>query len=330
MVDNLGEYYNGNKAGTLGRIWGDSESVVVDVLNDAENNRSCTKKGALTTKYNYNGNGGLRTDISEGAYVCTYTINTDSNPTYPPGTNDDPCPNNKCPIVCDPVCRIPNCKNNDCPTECENCLYTNNSSNISYKPISPGIVNPSGKEPGVNWKWEEPPKTAMEIKAYVTSKEIETDQEFIYESTSSLDRQLENDYSVEITLNADTISWIKKYADEKYDKSAGYATNTLNCYDYKKDGVTYDNIFCYSKFIDEMIYDEKGDIKINGKDAKDSVRIISGDAEQTHIDRKAVTNPNYWTVWDTWDSSEWNLVTNIGFTYQSDYKNNIGIGPSWK
>ena len=147
---NLGEYYN--KSNKLGRIWGAQNSVVATVLEEAEEGNSCIEDGALTSGTIINGN-----MFNDGAYVCAYKVN---------------CPD--CPVECDPTCKNPDCPDNKCPVECDNCIYTNNSTNINYRPITPSDINPNDRDLGVNWKYDENSiSTGLELKAYATTKEIE-------------------------------------------------------------------------------------------------------------------------------------------------------------
>lgn len=300
-VTNLGEYYNNSK---LGRIWGNKNSVVVNVLEKADEKASCTKEGALTT--------GIKVDntiISNGVYVCAYKVN---------------CPD--CPVECDPTCKDPNCPDGDCPVECDGCVITNSSTNFTYKPVSPGNINPNDREMGVNWKYNENSiSTALELKAYATTKEIEEAGETIYdidyEDTSS-----DNEFAMKITLDSTLINKIRTYNDEHED-DGGYANNTLKCYDYTQDGKTYDNIYCYSTFIDELLYDNstKDKIKIVGN------RIIGTDAKSSDNLRKTQTQTSgYWTTWAEANSSKWTITTQNGIAYYKQNYSEIGIGPSWK
>jgi len=394
-VENLGEYYNSDK---LGRIWGDSKSVVVDVLNDVKENKSCSKEGALTIdgdveKYGYDAT------YKNGVYVCGITVNLpvcdindpnsegynsnwqkygwkdactpneSCNPNDPtsPGYNqnwknqgwlngctkrnivvnrkcnpnnpaskgynknwqadgwkdgctpNDPCPNGKCPIVCDPVCKWETCPENNCTVECSSCVFTNNQTNISTRPITPSDINPNDRELGKNWQFDETNlETSLELKAYVTTTEIVTDGESIYENGASVN----NDYTMEINLDSSLINKIREYS-KQHEDTGGYATNTLKCYDYNgKDGNKYDNVFCYSTFIDELIYDGYED-NFSGIEN----RVIGRDATDSDNLRKEETQKSgYWT---TWDEATWNITTTIGVNPQQNYKG-LGIGPSWK
>lgn len=301
-VNDLGEYYNNTK---LGRIWGNKNSVVVNVLEEVEEGSSCTKEGALTDSVKVD-----KTTIKDGVYVCSYKVN---------------CPD--CPVECDESgCKNPNCPDGDCPVECDGCVITNSSANFTYKPVSPGNINPNDREMGINWKYNEKSiSTALELKAYATTKEIEEAGETIYdidyEDTSS-----DNEFAMKITLDSTLINKIRTYNDEHED-DGGYANNTLKCYDYTQDGKTYDNIYCYSTFIDELLYDNstKDKIKIVGN------RIIGTDAKSSDNLRKTQTQSSgYWTTWAEANSSKWTITTQNGIAYYKQNYSEIGIGPSWK
>ena len=301
-VKDLGEFYN---KGNLGRIWGDEDSVVVNVLED-EN--TCTKTGALQTEIKVD-----NTTHDSGVYVCAYKIN---------------CPD--CPVECEPDgCYNPDCPTNKCPVECDNCIYTNNAINVSYRPITSGDINPNDRDLGVNWKYDDNSiNTALELKAYATTTEIEESGETIYdidyEDTSSSD----GDFAMKITLDTKMINKIREY-NEKYEDNGGFTNNTLKCYDHvnSNDGKTYENIYCYSTFIDELLYDSssKDNVKIVGN------RIIGSDATSTDKLRKTQTQSSgYWTTWSEANSNNWTITTQNGLAYYKSNYGEIGIGPSWK
>lgn len=307
-VKDLGEYYNKSK---LGRIWGDSDSVVINVLEQAEEGNSCTKEGALQSSVKVD-----RTTIKDGVYVCAYKVN---------------CPD--CPVECDPDgCKRPDCPDNSCPVECDNCIYTNSSTNIGYKPITPGNINPNDREMGVNWNYNENSiSTALELKAYATTTEIEKAGETIYDidyedTTTSVDTE----FAMQVKLDTQMINLIRTYNDQ-YENGDGYANNTLKCYDYKNssDGKTYDNIYCYSTFLDHIIEETGGPNTTGGSE---KVKIVGGTRIFNEGERtpERIFNSGYWTTWSQANASSWTVTTQSGIAYyQKNYKE-IGIGPSWK
>ncbi len=306
-VSNLGEYYNNSK---LGRIWGSKNSVVVKVLEDAEEGNSCTKEGALKEAVKVD-----KTTISNGVYVCAYKVN---------------CPD--CPVECDPTCKNPDCPDGSCPVECDNCIYTNNSANISYKPISPGNINPNDREMGINWKYDKNSiSTALELKAYATTQEIEELGETIYDVNYEDTLNSDAEFAMHIKLDTKLINKIRTYND-KYENNGGYANNTLKCYDHvnSNDGKTYSNIYCYSTFIDELLCDSntKDNIKIIG----DRRKIADNcDEEDTDRLRKNETQTSgYWTTWSEANTNKWKITTEKGIAYYKQNYSEIGIGPSWK
>lgn len=314
-VENLGEYYN--KKDELGRIWGADESVVVTVLEESEEGNSCIKEGALTTINPSNG-----AMMNDANYVCAYKVN---------------CPD--CPVECDPICENPDCPPNDCPVECDPpCLYNNGETNVNYKPITPGNINPNDREMGVNWKYADNAiTTALELKAYVTTQEIEEAGEKIYDINYE-DTTVDTEFAMQVKLDTAMINLIKSYNDQ-YENNDGYANNTLKCYDFttEEDGqeVTYDNIYCYSTFIDHII-EETGGPNTNGGSEK--VKIVGGQRLFKEAERKANTQKSgYWTTWSEVSSNKWITSTSIGFDYNKNYKTDadkeyygIGVGPAWK
>jgi len=291
-IDNLGEYYNSDK---LGRIWGNKNSIVKIVLADKTN--KCQQTGALVDKFGTN---------DEGVYVCAYKVN---------------CPD--CPVECDKDgCEWKDCPTNSCPVECDNCIFANGDSNIDYRPISPDDINPNDRDLGKNWASDENIDTAMELKAYTTTEEIETYGDTVYD----VDYQASGEeFAMEVTLDSKMISKIKEY--NKNHK--GYLNNSLSCYDYKNsiDNKTYKNVYCYSTFIDELLYDN--DLKDNIKISKD--RVIGTNPNDTHDLRKQKTQDSgYWTTWSEATSNSWRITTERELYFKSNYGTNNNVGPSWK
>lgn len=300
IVEDLGEYYD---TGKLGRIWGDKDSVVSTTLKEEKH---CYEDGALKYEVNIGDN-----YFDEGVYNCAYTVN---------------CP--ECEVECEPDgCKDPDCPEGECPTECDPpCVYNNGDTDISYRPITNEDINPNDRELGKNWQYDEKSiSTALELKAYATTKEIEEAGETIYDINfeSSSD---DNNFAMKVTMNSKMINKIREYND-KYENDYGYLNNSLKCYDYTQNGITYKNVYCYSTFIDELLYDKntKDNIKINGN------RVIGTNAASTDKLRKTKTQTSgYWTTWAEANPSKWTVTTEKGLSYYKTNYKDIGIGPSWK
>ena len=301
-VSDLGEYYNNDK---LGRLWGDSNSVVVTILEDED---SCIEEGSLKDTVKVD-----NTVLSNGVYVCAYKVN---------------CPD--CPVECEvDGCKNPDCPDNYCPVECDNCIYTNNETNIIYRPITPGNINPNDRDQGVNWSYDDYEiSTALELKAYATTQEIENDGENIYDLDFE-NPSVDTDIAMKVTIDSTMINKIREYND-KYENDGGYANNSLKCYDFTNtDGEVYENIYCYSTFIDELLYDNK---------TKDKVEIIGNriigtsedDSDTLRKSNSNTQNSGYWTTWSEASSSGWTINTTNGIAYYKLNYGAIGIGPSWK
>ena len=138
------------------------------------------------------------------------------------------------------------------------------------------------------------------------------------------------------------MSKIRNYNESQKDKG-GYANNTLNCYDHKGiDNKIYKNIYCYSEFIDELLFD---------RDSNDNIKIVGNrisatgsygsfeEYQKANNDLRKVNTQSsgYWTTWTEASGNKWITSTSIGFNYNRNYKDNllndtkgIGVGPSWK
>ncbi len=173
---------------------------------------------------------------------------------------------------------------------------------------------------GANWNYDENNiKTTTELKAYATTNDILTKGEKVYESDS-------DDVVLSVKLTQTMIRDIKNYND-KYDDNGGYASNSLKCYDYKdKYNIVYENIYCYSTFIDEMA--EK--YSDNFKFTKD--RISSEDVRK-NVNNQCENGANcYWTTWtDALNDSNFRIATKIERFDPTKFTNYAdGSGPSYR
>ena len=294
-VEGLGEYYDSSKTG---RIWGEEDSVVVTALEDED---SCSYK--LSASNLPNNNPALRAN-GNGTYTCSYRVN---------------CPG--CNVTCGPDgCIWTECEDGHCIVKCDRCIFSNGEVNFSYRPITTKDINPNNRELGANWNYDENNiKTTTELKAYATTNDILTKGEKVYESDS-------DDVVLSVKLTQTMIRDIKNYND-KYDNNGGYASNSLKCYDYKdKNNIIYENIYCYSTFVDEMA--EK--YSDNFKFTKD--RISSEDVRK-NVSNQCENGANcYWTTWtDALNDSNFRVATKIERfdpTKFTDYAD--GSGPSYR
>lgn len=293
----LGEFYNND---TLGRIWDgeaapDQNTVVNAVLTD----EACTKpeNSALlsSTTINYANDNNNSYSFQNGVYVCEYRVN---------------CPDPSCDVEC------PNCIS---ITRDREKVYRN----FEYRQISTNDFNPNNRELGTNWKTSVPINesnvnitSAVELKAYVTTKEILSDGDSIYDTASTEDN---SNVRIKFKVNSKMINAIRNYnKDQK--KTGGYLNNSLTCYDYG----SYSKIMCYSELIDKLFNDYSERIEIN------VTRPTGDDARSNYT---ATGTQGYWTLWDTVVSNpgRWSVTTEQSLSsYQEGYGTTMDIGPSWK
>ena len=105
---------------------------------------------------------------------------------------------------------------------------------------------------------------------------------------------------MKIDVDSKMLNAIKHYNEINH---GVYNEDSLICYNYEKDGVLYENIFCYSKFIDYLQNDNDLAAKIK----------FTIDRPLSDEDRKNTTSSKYWTIWTDFVLTE-----------------NANIGPSWK
>lgn len=303
-IEDLGEYYNSDKTG---RIWGSENSVVVTALED-EN--SCSYQ--LSTS-NLPDNNPAVTGNDNGKYTCAYKVN---------------CPS--CNVTCGPDgCIWTDCEDGHCVVKCDRCIFGNGEVNFAYRPITTKDINPNNRELGANWKFDESSiNTTTELKAYATTNDIITKGEKVYEEGS-------DDIVMKVKLTQTMIRDIKNYND-KYDDNGGYASNSLKCYNYKdSDGVIYENIYCYSTFIDEMAEKYSNNVAFT----KD--RVMASSASDNDSKRKKLESKNqcesgtncYWMSWtDALNDSNFRVTTKIEKIDYTKFVNNYtdGSGPSYR
>ncbi len=243
----------------------------------------------------------------------------------------------ECPVYCPPgqSCETEFCPQGNCPVTCPLCLFNENL-NVHTRPVTPDNINPNDRDLGDNWESGINPTnpnaevyvtTSLQLKAYATTKEIQQDSNLIYEvDFNSQNNNVGNNFAVEVTLDSSLIAYIKNYNANK----GTYADNSLKCYDYKDtNGNTYENIYCYSTFIDDLVRNQGSKIKIKGN------RLLEDNERQANTTAsgywttfdKAINNKNSWHVVTTTHTLEY-MTTKFG--YDSVRKIDYGIGPSWK
>ena len=297
--NNLGEYYD---TGVLGRIWGGSSKNTSTVEAVLSGDNECKTEGAVKVNDKY----------PDGSYVCAYKVN---------------CP--ACTVTCGPNgCVWQECDDNKCTIKCNNCIFTNGSSNYSYRSVTTKDINPNHRTLGSNWNSSEM-KTATQVKAYKTTNDIIGVGEKIYDEDS--------EYQVlTVNLTQSMINDIKAY-NKNYVNNGGYASDSLKCYDYTdEDGKLYENIYCYSTFIDEMYtkYNKNMNFAKNRISSSDG-DAADNDAKRSKIKNQCESNKDcYWTPWTEALNSDESIKvsTSIGLT---SLKNNYGtsavdVGPSYR
>ncbi len=355
-VEKLGEYFDTDN---LGRVWGQSDSVISKLLKDRT--KCNNPNSALVDEDNTQG-----VIHDEGVYACKYSTDCPKSCTKEDDKyyckDGEPCDKEQYDKECCPTCpptvaykcavttnekgetvyydkagnittekiyKSECCPNDECPVTCAFCLYDGNKLNVQYRPITSENVNPNDRDLGKNWNWEEPINTALELKAYVTTNEIEENGDSIYDvNFDNIDEN--NDFAMQVTMNAQMISEIRAYND-KY-KDEGYANNSLECYDLKSGDTVHKNVFCYSNFIDTLV--EKFATNKDDSPIKFNVERPMGNARK---DTKE--NEKYFTSWISADTSNWNVTTtkelayykqHYGMEMQDDKVVDYHVGPSWK
>ena len=202
--------------GTLGRIWGNPNSVLVSLFSDEEVAK-CVPNGDVVASSQFTG----------ALYRCRYVVN---------------CPD--CPLDCgDEGCEDSECNDYDCPVECIGCIVYGKKPNYTYRPVSSNDFNPTGRTLGPNWNITDNSDTALKLKAMATTDEITSNGDKIFDSSANL----ENNVIYKIKLDSKMIAKIRKYNKEQLEKG-GYLNNTLKCYDYKNEDGTVSSLISKEEF----------------------------------------------------------------------------------
>ncbi len=305
-VNKLGQYSDG----TYGRIWdyGSNKDTIVSKAADIGCTGDSIHKGKDNTEY-----------------FCAYKVNC-----------------NNCPSKCDPnkgICEEDDddCPNGKCPSRCKGVCIVDGDINVSTRPTSPNNINPNDRqELGLNWRWNEPPQTALELKAYVTTQEIQEDGEKIfdayYEDQTILSSAENNNSVAHFVINSAVYSVISEWNSNH----PTYTDDSLTYYNYTdQNGNVLKGIFGYSPLIDELYYNEK---------TRDFVNItnrITGTNEQDSIAKRTAalnqkengSTQGYWTTWDSANLNKWQIVDSINLNeiYNVDFGGEDSIiGPAWK
>lgn len=242
-------------------------------------------------------------------------------------------------------------KNYNCCPNCEifcvgSCIYTiddDGKSNLmlEFRPISPALPNPNDRHLGYNWDVNNPTNKLVARKAENTLYEITTRANIDVENATEEQLKEVESYSMKIKLTPEMTTWIREYNQRDDVVAAGsYNNDTLECYDYKlteytdeascksagyiweKDSCIMSNIFCYSKFIDELEAEFEDEVDSpNRAEAKssahDNYKVYKNFKNLPSQETQIITINDYWTI----------------YRYTTLYAENSSvplIGPSWK
>ncbi len=201
-----------------------------------------------------------------GEYICYYRVNC---PDCEFTCGDDI--QGKCDITID--------------KKCPECIYNtttdgkNGNLNLTYRPVSPDVLIPNDREPGYNWNYN---YNINDKYGFVAGKADETVNDEEFGILTLGDKIYDGKSSFEIKLTPELAEYLKDYNEKA---EGGYSNDTLTCYNYEYDGVTYKNIFCYSDLLDKLnsLY-------------KDNI-IFMENRPKDKSSRNQSNNTKYWTVY---------------------------------
>lgn len=285
---------------------------------------------------NQTAGGGFCVKTAEKYYSCTSEGYSEESCTEYPSreaaiaassNNYNCCPN--CSVSCVGKCLI--VVENDDPNAPDDAKLQ-----LDFRTITTANVNPNNRQLGYNWDSSNASNRLVAQKAGNTISEIEARASGTGSYPGAIDI---NVYALKVKMTPDMVTWIKRYNNDHLE-NGNYNNDTLECYDYTLNGSNFNseescekagyiwkqgkcvmaNVFCYSKFIDELESSFSQDVEApNRSDAKagahsnyETYRQLSSGANTSG----AVTN-DYWTIYE----------------YTTLDVNGDGIpdiGPSWK
>lgn len=302
-IKNLGEFYDRSvSTDNLGRYVGSSTAVVdTDKLEYACNyitNIDIDNRDVIycTASDNPNNNCSIwkyDCDVNKNLSACKAYKDNNCGPTQCDGPN------------CISVCIGPNCEDycdgTDCIANCIGigCVYDEGGAGTSFfnRTISLNNMFPSNSIP-YNW---------ANAKGIDTIDEIENGEYYVGNDTSG-NKIYDSTPILSLTIDPSTAREIKKYnacAEGKGNSSycgnadnGGYSNNTISC--EAKEG--YQEIACYSSFIDDLLNGKYGNSVVNNNS------FICGNADRSG--NRSVDN--YFKLWPGTKSED------------------LMMGPSWK
>ena len=223
-MGNLGEYYDQQQDGNLGRLIDGEDSGNNPVINKKDYTDYVNEEGYVEYACSYLVNMGI---TDEDTIICDF---------------DTLCTGDDCYADCiGPNCDY-ECYGEDCIADCigAGCIYDSDAgSSMIERVVSLNNLFPNGTD-SYNWNREENEKAATTI------DEIQEAGNSVYDG----------DPILSVTITPDANRAIKAYNDEYEGSDGGYSNSTLDCYDLGG----YQEIACYSTFINDILNGTYGEV----------------------------------------------------------------------
>ena len=223
-MGNLGEYYDQQQDGNLGRLIDGEDSGNNPVINKKDYTDYVNEEGYVEYACSYLVNMGI---TDEDTIICDF---------------DTLCTGDDCYADCiGPNCDY-ECYGEDCIADCigAGCIYDSDAgSSMIERVVSLNNLFPNGTD-SYNWNREENEKAATTI------DEIQEAGNSVYDG----------DPILSVTITPDANRAIKAYNDEYEGSDGGYSNSTLDCYDLG----SYQEIACYSTFINDILNGTYGEV----------------------------------------------------------------------
>lgn len=197
------------------------------------------------------GNNGI---IEDSEYICAYLVNIPEQEFTCDGNEIPTCEGADCITNCiGPNCDDLDCDGNNCVADCigVGCIYDLDAgTSMIEKTVSLNNLFPNGTS---SYNWDE----SLNDKARTTVSEIQSKGNAIYDEEPILS----------LTITPSAARRIRDYNNDVIDEG-GYSNKTVSC--EARNG--FEQLACYSSFIDELLAGEYGNIVNDSLIVEDSYR----------------------------------------------------------
>ncbi len=158
---------------------------------------------------------------------------------------------------------------------CPNCIVT--IGGLYFRVYSSNNFEPNpNRDLGYNWSYN---YQTNDIYGFVANKAaITLGYDHRYEITNDFGILIEGEeiYAETPVLRVNLTPEVANYVRNYNNSESSYTNNTLECYDYTENGVVYENVFCYSEFLDDLQEDNSTFVEFDSRPLDNREKSSSG------------------------------------------------------